>query len=130
MVTVAIVVIWAGMAGTLGAGESHAAERRERVTLAKIEQLYRDVSSKSGTTCRVIDEYSVSCDAPADRTAWTFTRPKHPAHPAALRQTMIFGGNSVRIVSDGRFAGSESAFREWMLSQRERDAQALRGLTR
>ena len=84
------------------------------VTAAQWSKMLVDVKSQPGMKCQDRENNQLICDVTSPPTIWVFTRPGHPAHPAATKGVMIFRDSVVDIDRTGYYAGDRSAFMAWM----------------
>jgi len=93
---------------------SRAAPTAVFVTAAQWIKMLADVKSQPGMKCENREGNQIICDAINPPTIWVFTRPGHPAHPAASKGVMIFRDSAVDIDRTGYYAGDRKAFMAWM----------------
>jgi hypothetical protein len=51
---------------------------------------------KKGVTLREENDWYVASD-PGENTFWSITKPEHPAHPAAVKRTLVQDASGVRL---------------------------------
>jgi ankyrin repeat protein len=102
-----------------------AAYATEFVTAAQWNKMLADVESRPGTKCLDRDDNQLICAATSPPTIWVFTRPGHPAHPAASKGVMTFRDRAVDIDRTGYYAGDRNTYTAWMEEFRVLDARQI-----
>jgi hypothetical protein len=49
-----------------------------------------------------------------EAAVYFFTKPEHPAHPAAVRRSLVMYSNKMYVHTSGYYAGSRNAFLAWI----------------
>jgi hypothetical protein len=65
---------------------------------------------------------------PQESAVYFFTKPRHPAHPAAVRRAIVAYGNKSYIHTSGYYAGDRVAFLSWMERFNAQDRKLQREL--
>jgi hypothetical protein len=94
-----------------------AATFRHKTTHLSLEgwrELLAEVESRPGMKCENHDYFQYICDTPNPLSIWVFTRPGHPAHPAATQGVMVMPNGVIDIDRIGFYAGDQFAYERWM----------------
>jgi hypothetical protein len=108
-------------------GAAQAAYTTERIALAQWEKMLAEVKSQPGSKCEGSEGNQYICDIASPPTIWVFTRPGHPAHPAASSGVMVFRKNTIDIDRSGYYAGDRTAYIVWMEAFGVLDARQILG---
>src|SRR5438552_6946341 len=84
------------------------------VTLDEWRALLAEIQSRAGMRCENHDEFQYMCDTANPPTIWIFTRPGHPAHPAATRGMMVVNSGVIDVNRVGYYAGDKDSYDRWM----------------
>jgi hypothetical protein len=98
----------------LGASSVAFGQEERRFPQAKISveqwQTYFDeVKSKSGTQIREVSEFTI-IEVREELELFVFTKPVHPAHPAAIHRRVFNKDGAFYVTTNGYYAGSQAAF--------------------
>jgi hypothetical protein len=98
----------------LGTSSAAFGQEERRFPQAKISaeqwQTYLDgVKSKPGAQIREVSEFTI-IEVREELELFVFTRPVHPAHPAAIHRRIFNKDGAFYVTTNGYYAGSQAAF--------------------
>ena len=98
-----------------------------KISTQQYQDLFDSVTLRPDTHCKVFGPQQLQCNSDSLGELWWFTRPGHPAHPAASRGQMMHNNQTQEtcLIRDGYFAGTEAAFASWLGELKRYDEQTV-----
>jgi len=98
-----------------------------KISREQYQDLFDSVTRRPDTHCKVFGPQQLQCNSDSLPELWWFTRPGHPAHPAASRGQMMYNAQTREtcLMRDGYFAGPEAAFASWLGELKRYDEQTV-----
>jgi hypothetical protein len=98
-----------------------------KISSDQLQKLRVAVEHRPGTACAENGPKAIRCSSLSSNEIWWFTKPGHPAHPAASRG-QVMTDTSTRetcLVRDMYFAGDEQAAAGWLKALKDYDERII-----
>ena len=101
--------------------------RETHITKAQWHKFFDETRSKPDAV--MVDRVQLTrIVVPREAAVYVFTKPSHPAHPAAVRRAIVSYGNKAYVHTSGYYAGSRAEFAAWIDQFIEHDRRLQRNL--